>query len=397
MTALHVGMVHLSDFRLDSRIQRQATALAQRGDSVELVCLGERDELRVGRGLIRVHPVAMRKPGGGAGAYLRGYAEFLIRAAARLGMLERRRHFDVVEVHNMPDALTFAALLPKLRGAPVILNLHDTFPELLASKFDRPADGWGVRALRVEERLSAGLADRLVTVTNQARARLAARGVGRGRTDIVMNSPDEGVFGPARPPIELPAEGAVRVLYHGGTARRYGVETLIRAFGLLAADQPQLSLRICGTGEELPALTRLASEVAPGRAEVVGPLPLEQIPAQLRAAHIGVVCTLRDGFTELLLPVKLLEYVHMGLPVVCSRLPAICEYFSERELWLFEPGDSDDLARALRAVCADPAAAARRAARASERLRSISWEHQRARYLRLVDELTGAREPAVAG
>ncbi|MGH2876148.1 MAG: glycosyltransferase, partial [Solirubrobacteraceae bacterium] len=269
MTALHVGMVHLSDFRLDSRIQRQATALAQRGDTVELVCLGERDELRVGRGLIRVHPVAMRKPGGGAGAYLRGYAEFLIRAAARLGMLERRRHFDVVEVHNMPDALTLAAVLPKLRGAPVILNLHDTFPELLASKFDRPPDGWGVRALRLEERLSAGLADRLVTVTNQARARLAARGVGRGRTDIVMNSPDEGVFGPARAPIELPAEGAVRVLYHGGTARRYGVETLICAFGPLAADKPHLSLRICGTGEELPALAKLASEVAPGRAEVV--------------------------------------------------------------------------------------------------------------------------------
>ncbi|MGH3630670.1 MAG: glycosyltransferase, partial [Sciscionella sp.] len=106
---------------------------------------------------------------------------------------------------------------------------------------------------------------------------------------------------------------------------------------------------------------------------------------------------LRDGFTELLLPVKLLEYVHMGLPVVCSRLPAICEYFSERELWLFEPGDPDDLARALRAVLADPGAAARRAARASARLRSISWEHQRARYLRLVDELTGAREPAVTG
>ena len=54
---LRVAMVHISDFRLDSRIQRQARALAERGDEVDLVCVGEREELRVGEGVIRVHPV----------------------------------------------------------------------------------------------------------------------------------------------------------------------------------------------------------------------------------------------------------------------------------------------------------------------------------------------------
>ena len=97
-------MVHLSDFRLDSRVQRQARALAERGDEVHLVCLGEREELRVGAGTIHVHPVRAHKARGGAGAYVRGYASFLARAAARLGALDLRRRFDVVETHNMPDA-----------------------------------------------------------------------------------------------------------------------------------------------------------------------------------------------------------------------------------------------------------------------------------------------------
>jgi endonuclease/exonuclease/phosphatase family metal-dependent hydrolase len=39
--ALRVAMVHLSDWRLDSRIQRLARALAERGDEVHLVCIGE--------------------------------------------------------------------------------------------------------------------------------------------------------------------------------------------------------------------------------------------------------------------------------------------------------------------------------------------------------------------
>ena len=68
--SLHVAMVHLSDFRFDSRIQRQAMALAERGDTVELVCVGERDEIRVGAGVIRVHPVGVDKPAGGARGYL---------------------------------------------------------------------------------------------------------------------------------------------------------------------------------------------------------------------------------------------------------------------------------------------------------------------------------------
>jgi glycosyltransferase involved in cell wall biosynthesis len=380
-------MVHLSDFRFDSRIQRQARALAERGDTVDLVCLGERDEVRIGEGLVRVHPVPCAKAAGGAGGYLRGYARFLAGAIRRLTALEVQQHFDLVEVHNMPDALTFAALVPKLRGAPVILNLHDTFPELFASKFDRPHDGRAVRMLELEERISATLADRLVTVTDEARVRLAERGVGIGRTHVVMNSPDERVFGPPRPPATFPSDGEIRVLYHGGTARRYGVETLMRAFERLGRTAPRVTLRICGTGEELDRLRALAATIGSGRVTVAGPVPFEAIPDELRAAHIGAVSTLHDRFTELLLPVKLLEYVHMGLPVVASRLPGISGYFSEDEIHAFAPGDPDALAAAIEDLCANPAAARTRAERAASRLRGMAWEREREAYLELVDQL----------
>ena len=136
---LRIAMVHISDFRLDSRIQRQARALAERGDEVDLVCVGEREELRVGEGVIRVHPVAARKAGGSPAAYLRCYGGFLTRALWRIAALDARRRFDLVEAHNMPDLLDAAALGPRLRGTPVILNVHDTFPELFATKYGRPA------------------------------------------------------------------------------------------------------------------------------------------------------------------------------------------------------------------------------------------------------------------
>ncbi len=385
---LRIAMVHLSDYRFDSRIQRQATALAERGDRVDLICLGEREQWSIGQGMVRVHPIPGAKPAGGARGYVVGYGRFLARAARQLTALELRTGLDLVEIHNMPDALTFAAIAPKLRGVPLILNLHDTFPELYASKFERPIDGRGVRLLKLEERISATLADSLVTVTEEARVRLADRGVGVGRTYVVMNSPDQGVFGPPRTPVVLPDTGEIRLLYHGGTAPRFGVETLIRAFETLRDGAPRVTLRVCGPGEDVPRLRALADRIAPGRIEVAGAVPFETIPDELRSAHIGVVPTLHDEFTELLLPVKLLEYIHMGLPVVASRLPGINGYFSDDDVRFCPPGDPRELAAAITEVCLRPDEAHARALHASRRLQDISWEKQKLVYLELVDRLT---------
>jgi glycosyltransferase involved in cell wall biosynthesis len=385
---LRVCMVHYSDYHLDSRIQRQARALADRGDEVHLVCLSDAGTQQVGLGSIHLHRVPCEKPVGGAGAYLRGYGRFLAHAMRHVTALALRGGLDVVEADNMPDLLTAAALVPRLRGTPVILDVHDTFPELFATKFGYPQTHRLVRVLELEERLSAALADHVITVTEEARERLGSRGVGVGRSSVVMNSPDERVFGAAREPVDLPTEGTVRVLYHGGLAPRFGVETAIRAVALLGDDLPRVELRVCGSGEDRDALAALAAELAPGRIDVAPrPVPFEHIPHELEAAHIGVVPTLHDEFTELLLPVKLLEYIHMGLPTVSSRLPGIRRYFDDASVRFFEPGSPESLADALRDVCRDPAAARERALAATRRLAPIGWEQQKAQYLELIDTL----------
>jgi glycosyltransferase involved in cell wall biosynthesis len=306
-----------------------------------------------------------------------------------------RGGLDLVEADNMPDLLTAAALVPKLRGTPVLLDVHDTFPELFATKFGYPQSHRLVRVLELEERVSAALADHVITVTEEARERLNSRGVGVGSSSVVMNSPDERVFGVPKPPVDVPDEGPVRVLYHGGLAPRFGVETLIRAIGHLDGDLRRIELRVCGSGEDRDRLAALAAEIAPDRIDVAPrPVPFEEIPAELEAAHIGVVPTLHDEFTELLLPVKLLEYAHMGLAAVSSRLPGIERYFDDESVRFFEPGSPEGLADALRDVCRHPGAARERALAATRRLAPIAWEQQKAHYLELIDALAGAKTGA---
>lgn len=381
-------MVHYSDFAVDSRIQRQARALAERGDRVDCVCLGEETELSLGEGSIATHRAADDKPRGGARAYLEGNARFLAGAARKVSALDRSGSFDLVEVHNMPDALVFAALRPKLRGVPLILNFHDTFPELFATLFDRPPNHPLVRLIRAEERISAAMVDGHIFVTEEARELLRHRGIEAKRSQVVMNTPDERVFGERREARTPPREGELRAVYHGGLADRFGVETLVRAVALLRGRGEPIALDVYGSDAEAAArLAAFASEVAPAGVRVASqPTPVEEIPARVAEADLGVVPTLQDGFTELLLPVKLLEYVHMGLPVVASRLPVIERYFGD-DLLLAEPGDAASIAAAIEGVRGDPVAARTRAERASQRLAKIEWRRQRQGYLELVDGL----------
>ncbi|HEU4945116.1 MAG TPA: glycosyltransferase family 4 protein [Solirubrobacterales bacterium] len=385
---MRICMVHYSDFEVDSRIQRQARALAERGDRVDCVCLNDDVELSVGSGCIALHRAAASKPRGGARAYLEGNARFLAGAARKVSALDRSGRFDLIEIHNMPDALVFAALRPKLRGAPLMLNFHDTFPELFATLFDRPPGHPLVRLIRAEERLSAAFADGHIFVTEEARELLRERGIDAKNTQVVMNTPDERVFGERREPRTPPTNGELRVVYHGGLADRFGVETLVQAVSLLRNRNQEVSLDVYGSDAEAAGrLASFAAQVAPEGVRIAPqPTPVEEIPARLAEADLGVVPTLRDGFTELLLPVKLLEYVHMGLPVVASRLPVIERYFSD-DVLLAEPGDAASIAAAIEGVRADPVAARTRAERASKRLAKIEWRQQRQGYLDLVDDL----------
>jgi glycosyltransferase involved in cell wall biosynthesis len=391
---LRVAMVVYADYHVDSRVQRQARALADRGDAVDIVCLSPAEEQRVGAGVIRLHQVDVPKARGGARAYIGAYAGFIARAGALLSRLDRAHAFHVVETHNMPDAVAFSGLAPRRRGAKVILNIHDTFPELFATKVGCGMTHPAVRLVKAQERLSAAFADAHITVTDAARSRLMGRGVGARGMEVIMNTPDERLFGPPRPPVAAPPDGQVRAIYHGGLDERFGPELLIAA----VARVPGMTLRICGTGNRQAELTALADRLAPGRVDIApAPIPLAGIPAELRAASLGVVPTLRDPFTELLLPVKLMEYVHMGLPAIAPALPVVEHHFGDGEVVLFEPGSEEGLAAALRRAWMDPGEARRRAERASARLRVIAWEQQRRRYLALVDRLAGRADAAPVG
>ena len=114
----------------------------------------------------------------------------------------------------------------------------------------------------------------------------------------------------------------------------------------------------------------------------------------VRQATLGIVPILNDGYGDLVLPNKVLELAALGIPIVCSRLPAIEEHFRPDALAYFEPGDAGGLAAQLQRLLADPIAARQQAARAQAAMRTLSWDTVAGRYVEALG-LDGTT-PAVA-
>src|SRR5712692_4742590 len=224
------AVVLFSYYPMDPRPRRAAEALVSEGMKVDLICLREAntDPKQETVGGVDVRRVPLRRRRGGVVGYLFQYATFLIAALGILAARSLSRRYDLVHVHNMPDILVLSALIPKLLGAKVVLDLHDPMPELMMTIFHLDRESRAVRMLRRLEKWSIRWAD-LVLTANLAFERLfVSRSCHPQKVRIVMNAPDERIFGsrPADPEAVAPraAGKPFVIMYHGSLLERNGVD-----------------------------------------------------------------------------------------------------------------------------------------------------------------------------
>ncbi len=334
----------------ETRVQREAQALVAGGWDVSVLCLrgpGEPATETVDGVFVRRLPVD-RNRGRGLGAQLVEYLTFFFLALAALTTWHLRRRFDLVHIHNLPDFLVFSALPAKLTGASVVLDLHDLMPEFFMARTGESATSPKVRLVALQERLSCGFADHVITVTEGWRETLATRGVRKDKTSVVMNLADPAVFGSPLPK-EPHDPDELRLLYHGTFAHRYGVDLLVAAVADLRRRIPRIELRLLGDGELRDSLIEQIGTL--GLHEQIhmsdGFLEATALPAHIAWADLGLVPNRADVFTNGILPTKLLEYVALGTPVVVARTETVADYFSDDMVAFYPPGDLDALIKAI--------------------------------------------------
>lgn len=384
--ALHLLYSH---YESDPRPRRMAEALRDAGWKVTVFSLGKPDEPR-NADVDGVHTVAWgtgRYRGGAASAYLSAYLRFSMWAASEVA--RQRGRFQFVHVHAPPDFLAFSALPVRWGGAGSLLDVHDPTPELFAERFGTRRSVIMAGA-KMSERWSARAADHVLVVNEQVRERLITRGIPPGKISVILNLPDERIFWrdtlPAPPPRPVLA-------YHGTLVPQFGPQVLLEVAALLIPEFPDLRVRILGDGDLKPTLlSRAAEPDLAGRVEISpARVPVHRIPDELGAVTAGVVANRTQGFSRLVLPTKLLEYLALGIPAVATRTDPIAHYFNPGELATVDRPDPVAIAAELRTLIRDPAFALHAVTKARRFFERHSWKQEREAYVALVDRLSSRR------
>ena len=380
------AIVVFSFFPSDPRPARAAFALAEAGMKVDYFCLA-----RPGQALsetvsgVNVTRFKLDKKRGNKLYYIFQYLVFLI---ASFFFVSKRSGYDLVHVHNMPDFLVFSAFLAKLRGARVVLDLHDPSPEVFITKFGPKSPL--VRFLYFFEKLSIGFSD-LVLTPNKAFERLfLARNKNR-RVAVIMNAPSEKIF-PLRSPIvrKESAERPFVLMYHGTLVERHGLHLALEAFDSLEASIPNLRFHLYGaeteylTEEILPLIKRLGLEK---RVLYFGEKSLDEIALAIAGSDLGIIPNLKTVFTEINFPTRIFEYLALGKPVVVPSTEGIRDYFDEGNMFFFEAGYAESLADRIKEIYRSPEETYYQVVRGQEVYARSLWTGEKARFIREISAL----------
>lgn len=245
--------------------------------------------------------------------------------------------------------------------------------------------------LRAAEAFCWSAADRLIVPSATLRDNLIGLGAPAEKIVVIPNGAD--LLPPVPPPAGAPAR---YLLYFGALQPWQGVDVLLRAFALLA-DLADLALVICvathprtarpyqrladrlGCAGRVRWLFRLSqAELAPWRAHAL----LSVAPLTECARNLDQGCC----------PLKILESLAAGVPVVASDLPAVREIITDGvEGRLVRPDRPAELARAIRVLLEYPERLPAMGERARRRIaRDLTWEHAQARLASLYHDLLGA-------
>ena len=361
--------------------------LAAAGAEVELVCVGngllpesghyagarvqrigkDTAETFLGRALEFGESAAARLRRAGRGAYQVCHFRNawcglpIVEAAAELG------YRTVFEVNGLPS-IELKHHYPALRGSATL---------------DR---------IRQREILTLLQADAVICPSRVTAAFLESLGIEPERLTVIPNGMDPAQFVTTPLP---PPRATAQLLYVGTLADWQGLPLLLEALALVR-QRHAVQLRIVGSGRarQRRRLERCTQRFAlEGAVSVLQPIEQQLVPALIADADLCLAPLSYNerNVTQGCCPLKVIEYMACGRPVVAANLPVVRELVRDGvDGLLFEPDSASELARSILRVLEQRELALHLAQSAARRAHNqFTWHRAQQALLAVYDDLLG--------
>ena len=290
-----------------------------------------------------------------------------------------RRGFDVIHIHTPPDLLFFIALLYKPLGKKFIYDHHDLVPELYQASFSRTSSRI-LSILLLLEKLSCKFADVILTVSPSTRELETGRdSAPPEKIFLVPNGPDLLRFHSLNLYKSTAAStGKITLGFVANLSPAAGIFSLLMSLHHLAYDlkRQDFLCQIIGDGAVLGQARKRAQDLGLNSYVLfTGKLPWNEAVSLLSTADICLDPRPSNLNNYYVIPVKLLEYMALGRPIVAFDLPG-SRRAAEGAAIYARPDDVQDFAAKVALLMDDPRLRESMGTAGRERAeRGLSWEH----------------------
>jgi colanic acid biosynthesis glycosyl transferase WcaI len=246
------------------------------------------------------------------GEYLWFMAFFLLRGLAV-------RKVDLIFVASTPPLAGLpAAMLARLKGASMVYNLQDIFPDSAVVAGILPAGGRIYRWLRKAEEATYRVSDMVASISPSF-SDYVQRLVPGAPVATIPNWVDTEAVRPrerAEDPgiAEFRKDGDFVVQYAGNIGFMQNLESVLLAAECLSG-VPDIRFVFIGDGNAKRALEDLARQRGLKNCDFLPLQPLERVPTVYNACNLGVI-PLKPGAAQIAVPSKTWNYLAAGRPVV---------------------------------------------------------------------------------
>jgi PEP-CTERM/exosortase A-associated glycosyltransferase len=269
----------------------------------------------------------------------------MLRLASRIIRVARAEKAEVIHAHS-PCLNGLPALWAGWRlGLPVIYEVRTLWEDAAVSNGTFAEGSVRYRVSRALETIVLRRAHRVVAICEGIRSEALSRGIPPGRVSVVPNGVDAEWLEPRSRATDLSDKlglGAGPVFGYIGSFSRYeGIPFLIQAMSELLAVFPTARLLLVGGGRDEEAI-RLAAQRAGPAVLLAGRVPQEQVRDFYTLVDVFVLPRRRIRLTELVTPLKPLEAMAMGIPVLASDIGGHAELVSDGETGLLFKAESPE-------------------------------------------------------
>ena len=247
--------------------------------------------------------------------------------------------------HFHDPELLFVGIFLRLLGKKVVYDIHeDTKNQILLKPYLHPVTSYFISKLfAIVEATSIKLFSGIVTATDKIYTNHSSH----NKISVCVKN---------YPIIEKLDDfdsetSSSDIVYVGGLSPERGTYELLESLSFLHDD---IKLNICGKFFDSDFESKIKSHPNWKRVNFHGFVSKDKVLDIISSSFLGVVNLHPTPTYSVSLPVKLFEYMNLGLPVVCSNFPLWKNLFSDLNFSIFiNPSEPEDIARAVNMLYKD--------------------------------------------